>query len=304
MGPGRIAALMLGVTTLVGCACHRAAVSPRPALDTAVAGVEDLATPAAERAFHPESLQMQANVVARGSSLLVSRSFIANLLWREPGDIKLRILNPQGFEAIQILQRDGNLTFLDTIDRARPIMFTGPIETLDPEVRESMPIDAACLVAVPLIDTVLSDRLSALELIDRPRGSCWRDHLFLRGDPADSASEWWRTFDEEIWAVREDTATVEGLALRLPSEEGDAPWIWIVFDEYQEFEGRVLPSRFHLAAVKRPWRRMWRGEQWHVEGVVTVHRVDPPQLRNDRVFTLPIPRGAEIYPLSELAVMR
>lgn len=259
----------------------------------------DLYEIASERAANPERLKMEASIVARGSSLLAKRSFRVNLLWRNPDTALLRVLSREGFTLLQVLQQSGYLRILNEADREHPIFFVGPLASIDPEVAERIPLDVSALALVPLVDSVFAQRLPHLSLIDRPSRSCWRDHLFFQGDPSTSLDPWWRRFDDEIWAVRPETGTVEGVALEMPGLDGEDPlWIWLVIDQYEEIDGNVLPTQFQLSLVERPWRRWRQGERWVVEAEVTQHWLNAPI--RDAAFQLIPPPGVEVYPLSAL----
>ncbi|MBN1475323.1 hypothetical protein JXA47_01075, partial [Candidatus Sumerlaeota bacterium] len=270
--------------------------------------VDQMASIAAQRAIGPTSVQMMAHVTIAGGEIVGRWGLDANLMWREPGDVRLRLNRPPPVTIRQFLQCDGWTTILYDQEG---LYFRGPTETLDPSIRRNMPTDASSLVAVPLIDEIFAQRLPDLRPVGRPEGSCWRRHTFLRGDPSDAEDPWWRTFEEEIWAIRPDTLTVEGLALRLPPMNGgDSLWLWITLDAYTAFdvteegggvpseEGLVLPSEFRLALVERPWRRWRRGEIWSVSG--EVNRILLNRRFADQVFDLPPPRGAEIHALWQL----
>lgn len=292
-------ALLLGLSlVLAGCVCRRAEISPWPPLLNAPASLSEMAQTVGQRAPRADTLQMQARVVAQGESVLGRRAFDLNFLWRRPDSVRVRLSRQGPGTVFELLQQGGYLTLLFNRER---LYFTGPMGTLDPNFTEEVPLDAQALATVPLLNEVFARRLPHLRVAAAPRGSCWRRHLFLRGDPREAQGLWWSGFEEEVWAVRRDTLAVEGLALRLPRAVSEQPlWLWLVVNAHREFDGAVLPAEFTLSLVRRPWHRWRRGEQWSLQAEVTAYRVNPEL--QARVFELPPPRGVEMHSLRELVV--
>jgi hypothetical protein len=300
----RFFTVTLIAAALDGCVCRTAEISPRLPLGSPPSTPDAMLGVVEQRAQPPETLQMQAHVVAQGKSLIGRRAFDINLLWRRPDQTRLRLSRPGPGTVFEVLQRGDTLTLLDPLNRQ---YFSGPIEDLDPAILVKLPLDATAMVTVPLIDEAFAERLPHLRLAEAPRGSCWRGHLFLQGDPSNSESKWWQTYQDEIWAVRPATLTVEGLALRLPNTVSAKPlWLWLVFDRYAEVQQSglpdhvVLPSEFSIALARRPWRRWRRGEIWSLTGKVTLVRLSPAL--QDQAFEMPPPRGVEVTPLRDLIV--
>jgi hypothetical protein len=257
------------------------------------------------RALDPETLRVSTNMVARGDSLLGRFAFDAALVHQVPDRVRVRASRAvPGGELLELIQRGDQLTLFFYRDRR---CFTGPLDTLPPEVAERLPVDATWLVAAPLIDTVLAREWPSLRRGRAPRWSCWRRDLWLTGGPPRSAGG--RGFPEQIWALDPDTLTVEAAAFRLPGEK--PLWLTMRFEEYRMHtadevaglasgETAVLPAAFRVSLARRPWRRWWRGELWSIETHINRFRLNRPVREED--FTWTPPAGVEVLPLTALQV--
>jgi hypothetical protein len=303
LGSWRSVLLLLAAVLLAGCACRRAAISRRTPLSreiTAPAQIADIVEP---RIHRPDTVQMQSNLVARADGLLGRMAFEIGLRWLRPDHVRLRVRRA-GVNLLEIIQAPDEFTlYLWKLREG----FRGPPSDLDPEVAQAIPVtDLSALSLVPLIDELLAERLTDLQPASPPRWSCWRRHLWLAGVPDEASRSPLSAFEADQWALRPDTLTVEGLALRLPSEDDDKPlWLSLTVDRYDAVDAPdgettsplILPSEFHLSVARYPWRRWWRGELWSVAGSGTRLVFDRPMTPHD--FELRLQPGAVLHPLRE-----
>jgi hypothetical protein len=242
---------------------------------------------------------MQANLVARADRVLGRHRLMMGLRSLEPDHVRVQVRRDR-IVVLEVIQAGDRLSiWLPQIRET----YTGPAEDFPSELAQAFPIaDLTILADVPLIDLRLAEHMANLERTDPPRFGRWRRHVWLEGDPARAIDSNWSGFTVEEWALDPETLTVEGVALRLPTAEGErVAWLSLTFSEYAEFdlgEGdtAVLPREFRLSHARHPWRRHFRGEEWSVEGTIVAQALG--RAMTPSVFAPRLPPGTRVLPLA------